>query len=205
MKKTLVINYTPRHDSNTKKLTEFFINEIKDKTTLLYVDLAKETPDLLLEENLNLLIKRNFIGEALSSDEQNIMQKNDDFAQQVLDTDFIVLAFPMFNLSVPATVKAWIDAVLQVNKTFRLTENGYEGLCKNKQALVLMTAGSEHTINLAEPTEFATGLVKSCFNIIGISTTQISANGMNVNPNKIEETLKTAKQKIAATCLNWYQ
>lgn len=205
MKKTLIVNYTPRIDSNTKKLTNFFLEECKDKTKIDFLDLAKDAPDLLLKENLNLMVKRNFGGVPLTADETKLLEKNDALVQQVLDTDFVVLSHPMFNLSVPATVKAWIDAVLQNGKTFVLTEDGYQGLCTEKQALVLMTTGSDHGAESIKPTNFATDLLKSCFEIIGIPSIHVSAYGMNVYPNNVDSILEKAKQEIKEICNEWYK
>ncbi len=204
MKKTLVVSYTPRVDSNTKKLTDFFLETCKEKTKIDFLDLTKDTPDLLLEENLNLFVKRNFGGVSLSPEENQLMKKNDAMMQQVLDADFIILSHPMFNLSLPATVKAWIDAIIQAGKTFLLTDKGYQGLCTEKKALVLMTTGSDHGIALEKPTNYATDLLKSCFAIMGMPSTHISAYGMNAYPNQVNDILEKTKQEIKTVCNEWY-
>ncbi len=205
MKKTLVVSYTPRIESNTKKLTDFFLETYKQKTKIDFLDLAKNAPDLLLEKNLNLYVKRNFGGVPLSSEETELMKKNDTMMQQVLDADFIILSYPMFNLSLPATVKAWIDAIIQSGKTFLLTDKGYQGLCTEKQALVLMTTGSDHGIDQEKSSNYATDLLKSCFAIIGIPSTHISAYGMNVYPLQVDNILEKAKKEIKIVCDEWYK
>ena len=89
MKKTLVISYTPRENSNTKKMLDFFIENNQDKTEITFVDLAEEAPDLFLKEHLNLYVNRNFIGVELSNEQQSILAKNDRMMQQLLDTDCV--------------------------------------------------------------------------------------------------------------------
>jgi len=111
MKKTLILSYTPREGSNTKKMLDFFIENNQDKTEITFIDLAEEAPDLLLKENLNLYVNRNFGGVELTDEQQNVLAKNDKLTQQLLNTDFVVLASPMHNFSIPAPVKAWFDAV----------------------------------------------------------------------------------------------
>lgn len=108
MKKTLIVNYTPRVDSNTKKMVDYFIESNKMKTEITFLDLAEDTPDLLLKENLNLYVARNFGGVALTEEQQKGLAKNDQMMNQLLETDFVVLATPMYNFSIPATVKAWL-------------------------------------------------------------------------------------------------
>jgi len=52
-------------------------------------------------------------------------------AQRALDTlfaaDVVVIGAPMYNFSVPSTLKAWIDRVAVAGKTFRYTSAGPEG------------------------------------------------------------------------------
>jgi len=112
MKKTLIVNYTPRVNSNTKKMVDYFIESNKMKTEITFLDLTEETPDLLLKENLNLYVARNFGEAELTEEEQKVLAKNDRLMNQLLNTDFVVLATPMYNFTIPATVKAWFDAVI---------------------------------------------------------------------------------------------
>ncbi|RZA08946.1 MAG: FMN-dependent NADH-azoreductase, partial [Proteobacteria bacterium] len=43
---------------------------------------------------------------------------------QFLAADVLVIGAPMYNFSIPSTLKAWIDRVAVAGKTFRYTENG---------------------------------------------------------------------------------
>ena len=45
-----------------------------------------------------------------------------------LAADVIVIGAPMYNFSIPSTLKAWIDRVAVAGKTFRYTASGPEGL-----------------------------------------------------------------------------
>ena len=130
MKKTLIISYTPRVGSNTKKLLDCFLKDAQGKTEITHVDLVEETPDLLLQENLNVMLKRNFTNEVLSAEETAVLGKNDEMLRQYKEADFIVLVHSMHNFSLPAPVKAWFDAVLQPNQTFNLTEKAMKDFVK---------------------------------------------------------------------------
>ncbi|WP_103866843.1 FMN-dependent NADH-azoreductase [Aquimarina sp. I32.4] len=204
MKKTLVVSYTPREQSNTKKLVDFFVEHAQNKTEITFLDLTKDTPDLLLEKNLNLYVNRNFGGVALNDEEQKILSKNDKMVVQLLDADRIVVASPMYNMSLPATVKAWVDAVIQAGKTFEQTENGPRGLCDGKQALVLMTSGSDFTIEPLKSMNFATPLLNACLGLMGITTENSTAFGLQQYPDKVESMLAMCKEEIKAVSEKWY-
>ena len=204
MKKTLILSYTPRENSNTKKMLDFFIANNQDKTEIIFVDLAAEAPDLLLKENLNLYVNRNFGGVELTEEQQKVLAKNDKLMHQLLEADFVVLASPMYNFSVPATVKAWFDAVIQVGKTFTYTENGLKGLCENTKALILMTSGSDFGIEPYKSVNFATPLLTTSFDFMGISAEAINKFGMVQYADKAEEMIAEAKEEIKAISEKWY-
>jgi len=204
MKKTLIVNYTPRVGSNTKELVDYFIEQNKDKTEITFLDLVKNTPDLLLEDNLNLFLKRNYGGISLEDAETKILSKNDKMLQQVLDADFIVLAYPLYNFSLPATVKAWVDAITQAGKTFNMTETGYVGLCEGKQALVLMTTGGNFGVEPAKSMNFATPLISTELGFIGIPSEHIFAFGLQQYPDRVDTIIETSKTEIKALGEKWY-
>lgn len=198
MTKTLLINYTPRFESNTAKLVQTFIDEMANKTKITCLDLVKNPAPLLLEENLNALLKRNFMGMDLSDSENNAVQSADQLVQQLLETDRVVLAFPMYNLSLPATVKAWFDAVIQLGKTFTAGDAGYEGLCQGKQALILMTVGGDYTQEPMVNMNHATPLAESLMGLMGIESHSVIAHGLNQYMDRADEILEETQQEIMA-------
>ncbi|MCF6328114.1 MAG: NAD(P)H-dependent oxidoreductase [Devosiaceae bacterium] len=146
MSKILLISCTPRHESNTKKLVQTFIDTTKNKADITHLDLVANPAPLLLGNNLNALLKRNFMGMELDADESEVLQDVDQMVEQLQSFERIVLAYPMYNFSIPAVVKAWFDAVIQNGKTFKIKDDGsYEGLRQGTKALVLMTTGGDYS------------------------------------------------------------
>lgn len=205
MKKTLVINYTPRQGSNTKKMVDHFIDRNKEKTEITIVDLTESTPDLLLKDNLNPMVARNFAGIAPSEDQQKLLDKNDQFADQIMDTDYIVLVTPVYNYSLPATVKAWFDAIIQPGKTLAMTEKGLVGLSENTKAVLLTTSGGDLASDSMKHLELATPLVKACFDLLGITTEEaISVFGTQQYADTLDELLEASKEEINTLSDKWY-
>ena len=197
MKKTLLITYTPRFDSNTAKLVDTFLNHSDEHSDITHLDLVKNPAPLLLEDNLNALLKRNFMGLELTKEESEVVKSADKLVQQLLKADKIVLAFPMYNFSVPATVKAWIDAVIQKDRTFKIiNEGGYEGLCQGKKALILMTTGADYSQEPTKSMDYAMPLVESCLGFIGIESYGISAYGLNQYMDRADEIVSETQQEL---------
>ncbi|KGO79647.1 hypothetical protein Q763_12410 [Flavobacterium beibuense F44-8] len=204
MTKTLVINYTPRKGSYTKILFDEFVKLAKGKTEMKHLNLAETPPDLLLEKNLNLIMEWNIGKRDFSEEELSILSNHNKLIDEVLEVDNIVLAFPIYNFTMPATVKAWIDAIVVSDKTFSFSpETGFTGLCNNKKALSLVVSGFDYN-NSGDIKEYATSTIKQNFDFMGISSEQISAFGVDQNRDQLNSTLENAKLEIKNLIDRWF-
>lgn len=95
---------------------------------------------------------------------------SDRLIEELNWADHVVLATPMYNFGVPATLKAWIDQVCRAGVTFRYTENGPEGLLAGKSADIVITTGGAP---LGSPVDFVSGYLKQVFAFIGIEEVNI--------------------------------
>jgi len=104
---------------------------------------------------------------------------SDQLIEELNWADHVVLATPMYNFSVPATLKAWIDQVCRAGVTFRYTENGPEDLLAGKSADIAITTGGAP---LGSPVDFVSGYLKQVFAFIGIDDVNIfGADRMSVD------------------------
>ncbi len=70
---------------------------------------------------------------------------SDEFIAELLSADEIVITTPMYNFNVPAVLKAWIDHIVRLNKTFSFGPEGLKGLAAGKKVTVIISSGSEYT------------------------------------------------------------
>jgi len=104
----------------------------------------------------------------------------------------------------PATVKAWIDAIVVSDKTFSFSpETGFVGLCNNKKALSLVVSGFDYN-NSGNIKEYASLTIKQNFDFMGISSEQISAFGVDQNRDQLNSTLENAKFEIKNLIDRWF-
>jgi FMN-dependent NADH-azoreductase len=98
--------------------------------------------------------------------------------------NIIVLAVPIYNFSIPAVLKAWIDLVCRAGVTFKFTENGAVGLIENCRAYAIVTSnGTEVGSNI----DFMTGYLKHVLSFMGIEDLEIiKADGRKKNQVKLE-------------------
>jgi FMN-dependent NADH-azoreductase len=68
---------------------------------------------------------------------------SDRYIDELIAADEVLIATPMFNLNVPAVLKAWIDQIVRAGRTFAYGAGGFEGLVKNKRVKVIVASGSD--------------------------------------------------------------
>ncbi|MGE4069887.1 MAG: FMN-dependent NADH-azoreductase [Lysobacterales bacterium] len=88
-----------------------------------------------------------------------------------LEADVLVIGAPMYNFSIPSTLKAWIDRVAIAGKSFRYTATGPEGLAKGKVAILAITQGGVH--ELGGPSEHHESYLRFVLNFLGISDVRV--------------------------------
>ena len=65
----------------------------------------------------------------------------DELIDELEAADTIIFSVPVYNFTVPATLKAWADLVARAGRTFRYTQNGPEGLLTGKTVYITAATG----------------------------------------------------------------
>ena len=89
--------------------------------------------------------------------------------EELFNADTIVIDVPMYNFGIPSTLKSWIDHVARVGKTFRYTENGAEGLVKNKKIYLAIATGGVYSEGIMKEFDFTESYLKSVLGFLGIT------------------------------------
>jgi len=77
----------------------------------------------------------------LTPAQRNYLSTSDRLIAELQAADTIVIGAPMYNLTVSAPLKAWIDQVVRVGKTVLYGPNGPQGVLKDKKVVVLTSRG----------------------------------------------------------------
>ena len=200
----LQIDASPRgNDSISRKLSAVFVEAWK----------AKHPDGKVVIRDLNktelTFVDMNWIGGAYSSPDQHTPEHkkalaiSDELIGEVLGADEIVLATPMYNFGVPAIVKAWIDHVARVNKTFSNDATGYHGLVQGKKATLLVASGGSYGPGSpAEGYNLETPYLKAVLGFLGITDVSVVLAGgtAQVMQGKVsaEEFLKPFVEQVTA-------
>lgn len=165
-------------ESGSKQLADRLVEQMQLRTD----EIELRSRDL--NHNAEFIDSRwvgaNFTAAGDRNDEQQkALGLSDRLIAELNWADHVVLATPMYNFGVPATLKAWIDQVCRAGVTFRYTENGPEGLLVGKSADIVITTGGAP---LGSPVDFISGYLRQVFAFIGISEVNIiGADQMNTD------------------------
>ncbi|WP_448043999.1 FMN-dependent NADH-azoreductase [Bradyrhizobium liaoningense] len=121
--------------------------------------------------------------------------------EEFLSADVVVIGAPMYNFTIPSQLKAWIDRILVVGKTFKYGAAGPEGLAGGKRVIVAISRGGYYGAGSpAAALEHLESYLRGVFGFIGIQNAEfIIADGIQVGPDHREKALAGALQ--AATSL----
>jgi FMN-dependent NADH-azoreductase len=164
-----------RQGSVTRDLTGKITSQLGAKTTITR-DLAEAPVPQITEDWLNA----NFTPEDQRSPAQHeALALSDTLIAEVKAADTLVIGLPVYNFSLPAALKAWVDQVARAGRTFRYTESGPVGLLEGKRAIIAMASGGTE---VDSPIDYATPYLRHVLGFIGITdVTVIAADRMMVD------------------------
>jgi len=177
--------------SMSRKLTADLIAALEDRHGTVDIaqrDLARGLP--FIDEDW---VGANFMpDEERTSTHRQILSRSDDLVAELQAADVIVIGAPVYNFSIPAVLKAWVDMIARARLTFRYTETGVEGLLKGKKAYVVVPSGG---VPIGSPADFATPYLRHALGFVGITDVEfIGAQGADRGN---DEALDAARARIA--------
>lgn len=193
MSKVLYIkaNIKPEGQSRTYQVSDAFIEEYQKQhpeDEIVTLDLYKEEIDFLRPEDLGVLF-----GPKTEESKQHPHLK---YAYQFAEADKYVVAAPMWNLNIPAILKAYIDYVSVSGITFKYTAEGPVGLCNDKKAVYIVSRGGAYE---NAPVEMGERYLRTIFGFFGITDMEtISAENVDGLADKAGEIVEEAKQRAKA-------
>jgi FMN-dependent NADH-azoreductase len=189
-------------NSVSRQLTGNIVNQWTAShpgTTVDYLDLAINTPSHLSVESLGFRLPAGIDLSDVQKRENGISEA---LVTQFLAADVIVVGAPLYNFSIPSQLKAWIDRVAQVGRTFKYTEKGPVGLAGGKTVIVASTRGGVYsTSEGGRAMEHQESYLQTVFGFFGITDVRfVRAEGIAMGESKKAEALASAAvQTLAAT------
>lgn len=100
---------------------------------------------------------------------------------QFMDADKYVFVTPLWNFGVPPVLKAYIDNLCILGKTFEYTEKGPVGLLKDKKSIVIQSSGGIYGSDAMSALEHGKSYLNVVLGFIGVAERQeILIEGVNM-------------------------
>lgn len=122
---------------------------------------------------------------------------SDHLIAEIEAADDILITVPMYNFGIPSALKAWIDQIVRIGRTFSFDGQSFGGLVTGKRAFVVIAYGATGYAGDFKPADFVAPYLAFVLNFIGISdVTIIPVEGINMGQG--EEAEAAARAAIAA-------
>ena len=131
---------------------------------------------------------------------------SDGLIEELERADALVIATPMHNYTVPAVLKAWIDQVVRIRRTFASTPAGKVGTLKDRPVFIVVASGGWFTGpspagTPAQP-DFLTPYLRAVLNTIGLTTVHLlTLEGVTRGPDALTAAWTSATQSLEQIAL----
>jgi FMN-dependent NADH-azoreductase len=124
---------------------------------------------------------------------------SDALVAELKAADVIVIGAPMYNFSIPSTLKAWFDHVLRAGVTFSYSEAGPKGLVTGKTVIVVEARGGLYSEGPAQAADFQEAYLRHLLGFMGLDdVTFVRAEKIGFGPEAREAAIEGARAEIAS-------
>jgi FMN-dependent NADH-azoreductase len=139
--KLLRVDSSARRNSVSRQLTARFVETWKKENPtgeVMERDLAKTHLPLITDE---WTLAAHSDPATLTPPQRDTLAISETLIEELLAADTIVIGAPMYNFTVSAPLKAWIDQIVRIGRTVLYGPGGPDGVLKGKNVIVLTSRG----------------------------------------------------------------
>lgn len=188
----LEISASARHEgSMSRLLTTDLLRALEDRHGDIAItrrDIASGLPFV----DADWVVATNTPEEERTDAQRRTLAFSDELVRELMAADILVIGAPIYNFSVPASLKAWIDLIARVRLTFQYTAQGPVGLLDGKKAYVLTPSGG---VPVGSAVDFATPYLRHALGFVGI--TDVNFIGAQGADRGNDQALDEARARIA--------
>jgi FMN-dependent NADH-azoreductase len=164
-------------------------------TVVDYLDLAVDTPSHFSADALGI---KTGVQAQPTEAQQRENALSEKLVTQFLAADVIVIGTPFYNFSIPTQLKAWIDRLAQIGRTFKYTDKGPVGLATGKTVIVASSRGGIYsTSEGGQAMEHQESYLKVIFGFFGITDVRfVRAEGVAMGDGVKATALASARADI---------
>lgn len=193
-------NPKPTEESTSKQLAMAFflkVAELNADVEVENIDLYSEPPPYLsYEEYRNAWFPVMIEGYVPTKEEEAAAEYAMTQAAKVNNSDVLVLTMPMWNYTIPAIMKSWLEHVIAPGMTYHRERNEITPLHKLKKVIFLIASGDQY--KEGDPRDALGPALTACFEEIGVEDIAYAwADGQDIQRNRDAEERKKLALEMA--------
>jgi len=198
IKNVLIIKSSPALSASvSNEVADYLVAQLQNKEQsyeFTIRDLANNPAPIYDNEMLQAFYAPQ---DQLTEQQKRVSAPSLEYIQELKNADIIVFASPMHNFSVTTLLKSYIDQICRIGLTFQYSETGPEGFIKNKQAIIISSAGGDFQQAQEKHKDFQTPYLTHVLNFIGIEDIKvIPVQGVGYGDEAAIQAKTKAKQDL---------
>lgn len=137
--------------------------------------------------------------QATSDEMAGSMVLSEELILELEGADIVVIGTPMHNFTVPSALKAWIDHIVRVRRTFHVGPEGKRGTLRDRPVFVAVSSGGVFSGERARQPDFLTPYLKAILTTIGLHDVRFfSVEGTGQGPDGLADARARADRALQA-------
>ena len=141
---------------------------------------------------------RGFYAPELDAELEEATRLSDELIEELLSADEVLLSTPMYNFSVPSALKAYIDQVVRINRTFAVADGQLQGLIPDKRVYIVLAEGAAYQESPMTDYDFLKPYLNRLFRFLGMQQLEF----LTVEATTLDEQAMLASRDIAIARIN---
>lgn len=124
--------------------------------------------------------------------------QSEQLIRELESADYVVIATPMHNMTVPSALKAWLDHVIQADRTFRIAPEGKVALLRDRPVFIAVSSGGTFSSGTARQPDFLTPYLKAALATVGLLNVKFfCVEGTAQKPDALSATREKTEREAA--------
>ena len=160
-------------NSESRRLTDRIIDGLKTNGKSLNVT-VRDLNESLPQVNTAWIEANNTASDDQTDEHKKTLALSNTLVGEIEAADTLIIGVALYNFSITASLKLWIDLICRARKTFAYVDGSPKGLMTGKKAIICFASGGTP---FESDIDFASGYLRHILGFIGIAdVTFISAD-----------------------------
>lgn len=193
-------NNRPASQGVSSRMYDTFMESVKEAKgiNINVYDVFEEDMPYIGQDLFNAFAKLQS-GEPLAEIEQRILVAKQKAKDVFRAADVVVIAFPLWNSTIPAALHTFIDYIAEAGFTFKYgTQGELIYLMPEKKVILMNARGGVYSSPEMQPMEMAVNYMRNMFGgMFGMEIIdEVIIEGHNANPDQAEAIIEEGLQKV---------